>query len=277
MLIPDIDGMCHKLDVKEKEFQRWNKPATYLGISIVLIGITAIIFTPQGKNVQYPWESYAGAIYFIIGTPIAFFLSKKARRYKITGFEANAVQTYRAYKLLEKYQKDNLYSQLESAQSHMESVLINIEKRRGDSTEDKPSFKSLTTPIDDFIENLNNRLIPAITKEESKEVTQMLDTLSKVIVLFVGDEFNEIKLVNKEIENNYEDISKGKKSTVEAIKQHKHIVTILISLGIIAAGGIISYSTRFIKADISADTQILAWIGISVPFVVWLIHSRQRR
>jgi hypothetical protein len=275
--LQEIIDKCHKLDVKDKEFQKWNKPAKYLAISAIILGLIALIYSPEGKNVSYPWQSYVGAIYFVIAIPIAFILSKMARKYKISGFETNAVNTYRAYGLVARYQKDSLQSQLEKAQDCMYSVLSNLQKWSGEVAEEKPAFKFLTEPIENFINNLDNRVIPAIGNETSDDIALMLDTLSKITIVFIGEEFNEIKSVNEWIENKHKDVSEGKKSAAETIKQHHHVVTLLISFGIIVAGGILAYSTRFIKSDISVDTQILVWVGISVPFVIWGIIARQRR
>lgn len=277
MLLTEIAEKCHKLDVKDKEFQKWNKPAKYLAISAIILGLIALIYLPEGKTVPPPWQSYVGTIYFLIVISIAFILSRMAAKYKISGFETNAVNTYRAHGLVEKYQKDSLQSQLEKAQDHMYSVLSNLQKWSGVDTEEKSAFKFLTAPVENFIKNLDNRVIPAIANETSEDITLMLDTLSKITIVFIGEEFNEIKSVNEWIENKHRDVSEGKKSTTETIKQHRHIVTLLISFGIIVAGGILAYSTRFIKSDISVDTQILVWVGISVPFVIWCIVARQRR
>ena len=278
MLLPaGTDEECHRLDVSENAFHKRNNLARVIVIQGLIVGMGLLGYIPEEQTVyDYPTESTGVGIYFVASMVAAYFFSRKARPYKVAGFQINIVKTYRAYKILEEYRKDELNYQLEKAQKQIKSLSVDLRTEWGNISE-KKTFKSLVMPIDHFMKNLDNRLVPAMSSKKRKDVSKILYTLSKIILFFKGEEFNEIESVNKELEK-YPDVSKLEEPTsLEKIKQNKHLVSILISISIIAIGWVLSYSTQFLPEPVSTDNRMMLWAAISVPVMIWFLHTRYRR
>jgi len=277
MLTPEVKKKCIKLDAKLQEFKKWFKPAIILVIAVFVVGLGFLIWLPVDADYSdYPWQSYSVGIFVLVAILVAWFLIQQSNRFKITGYSKNVVKTFRAYSFLEKYLEDGIISHLEKAKSQMNSLLTDLQTEWGDLSKQNPSFKSLLKPIEKFIKNIDTRLIPSITNEDEKDVIKMKNTLESLIVFFLSDDLLQIEKINDDLES-FPDVSEEEESTLEKIKQNKHLVTVLLAFFIIGGGWLLSQSTKFIKEDFSVETQLIIWVGISVPFTVWMLHTRYKK
>lgn len=277
LLSPEIIRKCTKLEAKDREFKKWNRPAVLLVLPVIIIFLAFIIWFPEDADFSdYPWQSYGVGIFSVVSIIVIWFLLQKAKPYNITGYAINTVMTFRAYSLLEKYLEDGIISHLEKAEDQMNSLLSALQTGWGDFSKENPSFKSLVRPVEKFIENLNNRIIPMIVVENEDEVRKMQNTFGSLIMFFMSDNFSQIKKINNELET-FPDVSEEEESALEKIKQNRHLVTFFIALLIIGGGWLLSQSTKFIKEDIDVETQLILWAAISVPFSVWMLHARYRK
>lgn len=277
MLSSELVRKCKKLDAKDKEFLKFNRPAKLLIIAAVVVAFALLFYVPEDqKFADYPLESYSVGIFFTSAIVIAAFLLQKAKRYKVTGYTKNSVLVYRAYSQLEQYLEDGVFSHLENAEKSMDSLLSDLQAEWGELSKENPSLKSLVKPLDGFMKGLDNRVIPAIINEDEKDIKKILNTLSLLIDFFLSDDFTKIHEINKEFEN-YTDVSEEEESTIEKIKQHRHVVTIFLVLIVIGGGWLLSQSAKFVVLEISVETQLTLWATISVPFTVWVLHARSRK
>ncbi len=144
MLSSELKAKCIKLDAKEREFKKWQRPATLLGTSVFVVLVAYSFLIPEGSIFSdYPTESFLIGIYCIPAVIITIFLLQKSKKYKIIGFSKNVVLTYRAYNSLEAYLKDGLVSHLDDAESKMDSLLTNLQTFWGNIDDTNVPFKSL--------------------------------------------------------------------------------------------------------------------------------------
>lgn len=275
VLSPEIEQTCHELYTKDKEFKRYSYPAIGIAISAVaaLLAIP-FVFTGKEPDLLINFTLWSMIVYFVIAIVITGVLAKKSRPYKISGYEKNVVRVYKAHQFLEKYQKDKLQSLLVSATNEIESLLYDIQNGWGNFSEKNPSFRSLVKPVEDFMHNIDFRLIPAMEKEENLEnVKNIENSLSLMIKFFLSEKFEQITSINKELEK-YPDKSEEEVSFKEKIRKHKHLVSILVSLAIIIGSGALASSTKLIKEDFAIEAQLLIWVGISVPFSIFWLRFR---
>ena len=277
MLTSEVKRKCIKLDAKFQELKKRTTPVVILVIAVFVVGFGFLIWFPEDADFSdYPWQSYSVGIFVLSAILVIWFLIQQSSRFRITGYAKNVVKTFRAYSFLEKYLEDGIISHLEKAESQMDSLLTGLQTEWGDLSKQNPSFKSLLKPIEKFIKNIDTRLIPAITNEDEKDVIKMKNTLESLIMFFLSDDLLQIEKINDELES-FPDVSEEEESALEKIKQNKHLVTFLLACLIIGGGWLLSQSTKFIKEDFSVETQLLIWVGISVPFTVWMLHHRYRK
>lgn len=278
MLSSELRAKCVKLDAKYNEFNKWNRPAILLIISIIVALIVYVAWVPEGKTVyDFPIIGSIVGIYSLVAVVIGIIFSQKARRYKITGFSKNTVLTFRSYTLLQKFLKDEIPSHLDKAESNMDKLLTRLQTLWGDSTSHiNPPFKSLDTPIKRLIENLENRIIPAIKSDTNEKIEKTQQALELLIVFLLDENFEQIQSLNKYFET-FPDVSDEGESSIERIKQNKHLVTSFYSLLMIGMGFVISQGAKLLSKEISIDTQLTLWVGISVPFIVLIILFRYRK
>jgi len=277
MLTPEVKKKCIKLDAKLQEFRKRSRPAIILILAAFVVGFGFLIWLPVDADYSdYPLQSYSVGIFVLVAILVAWFLIQQSNRFRTTGYAKNVVKTFRAYSFLEKYLEDDIISHLDKAESEMDSLLTSLQTEWGDLSEKNPSFKSLLKPIEKFIKNIDMRLIPAITNEGEEDVIKIKNTLESLIMFFLSDDLLQIEKINDELES-FPDVSEEEESTLEKIKQNKHLVTFLFAFLIIGGGLALSQSTKFIKEDFSVETQLLIWVGISVPFTVWMLHARYKK
>lgn len=274
MLTEELKKTCVNLDAKDREFTKLNTPVKLLVISIVIVLIAFMFWIPEDKEISdYSFEGAIVGIYTLIAIIVSYFLSTKSKRYIVNGYSKNAVRTFRAYNSLEKYLKDGLTSHLDKAESNLDSLLINLRTIWGESTKNNPPFRSLTLPTKTLIENLENRIIPSLTNKDEKNIQKTQEALASLISFLLSENFNELFSLNEQFET-FSDLSEEKESTIERIKQNKPFLTLLYIVLVIIGGLIISQSAKFIKSDFSLETQLILWMGISVPFTIWLLNKR---
>ncbi|MCH7647401.1 MAG: hypothetical protein IIA83_02180 [Thaumarchaeota archaeon] len=273
----DLEQNCHRLDVKEQEFSKWNKPATGLGFLAVFSLLAFLVYLPSELELEnFSTETYISGGLIFVSVSIGYYCYRKSNKYGISGFELNTVRAYRAYNMLEKYKTDNLDVQLEKSEDIVYSLLSDLQSGWGNFSEKNPSFKSLAKPIDEFLKNLEYRLIPAFADKKSDNISNIQKTLSSLVMFFQSDSFGDIDRVNQELKQ-YKDTLTERETVSEKIKKNKHFITILLTLAIIGGGWALSESTKFLKEDIQLETQLILWVAISVPFTVWLLHSRYKK
>ena len=162
MLSPDLDDLCHKLDASYGEFRKYSIPANVLVLVVLAIVFSIVALLPENENlIAHPNIIYPGLVGILIAGGLAASFQIKANKHKITGFKKHAVRIYRSYKLLSKYEKDGLSSQLDEAENEVRSVADDLRSEWGKFETKDPSFKSLVEPVGSFIINLESRFVPA--------------------------------------------------------------------------------------------------------------------
>lgn len=277
MLSGELRKTCVKLDAKDKEFYKYNVPTKLLVILIGIVLVGFIIWVPEDEPIEnYTNEGYAVGIFLLIAIIVSYYLNMKSKRFIVTGYSKNVVRSFRAYLLLEKYLKDEITSHLDKAETNLDSLLNSLRHIWGESTTTNPPFKSLTIPTKTLIANLENRLIPSLTNEDEKSIQKTQEIIASLISFLLSENFDEINSLNKHLETLPDD-SEEVESTIERIKQSKYFVTILYITLSIVGGFIISQSTKLLKDDFSVETQLILWVGISVPFTLWILNNRLRK
>lgn len=273
----ELEQKCHQLDVKYHEFKKWNRPATACAVIAFVAILVLLVYVPEEPEREIlPNEVYISLSIFVISVALLSFFYMRSSKYRISGFELNTVRVYCAFKTLENYQKDKLDTQFDKSEDNVNSLLVDLQKGWGDFSEKNPSFKSLAEPIDQFLKNLENRLLPAFKDKDQENIKKIQNTLLNLIMFFQSDLFSDIERVNQELKQ-FEDISSEKEHIYEKIKKNKHLVTMLLSFLIIGVGWALSWSSRFLDESISIETQLTLWAAISVPFTIWLLHSRYKK
>jgi len=277
MLPSEIEQRCHELVAKNHEHKKFAYPAIGIAVSAIAVLLAIpFVFTGKESDLFLSVGLWSMIGYFAIALAITGILSKKSRPYKITGYEKNVVRVYAAHQFVEKYQKDKLQSLLVSATNEIESLLYDLQNGWGDFSEKNPSFRSLVKPVEDFMNNIDFRLIPVMEKEGNPENVKNVEfSLALMIKFFLSEKFEQITSLNQELEK-YPDESSEEETFKEKIRKHKHLVSILMSLAIIIGSGALASSTKLIKQDFAIETQVLIWVGVSVPFTIFWLRSRYK-
>jgi len=274
MLPPDLDNLCHKLDVSYGEFKKYERPAVVSGMAALVIAFLIFALVPENEELtDHPNTTYPGIVGLLIAFGLAVSFQSKANKHRVTGFKRHAVRIYRSYNLLSKYKKDGLSSQLDKAKKYVGSVAYDLRSEWGTFRTKAPSFKSLVKPVGSFIINLESRLVPAFKSQNSLDTEKIQSTLHKLIEFFISEKFEDIGPINEELGKYDEQLKENKLR--KKIQSHAQLSRVMASLGIIAGAGLLSYFAKLVAHgdDINFVTW---WIVMSVPFVTaYLWKSRK--
>jgi hypothetical protein len=147
---------------------------------------------------------------------------------------------------------DRLRSELEYARA----------RRRIDN--DKSVLLSQAASLKIQLDNITQKLLPRAKKRMK-------------VVHNVAPRDAETLQDQRETFEAFPDLSEEEESSLERIKQNRHLVTALYSLLTIGGGFVISQSTKLLKSDIAIETQLILWAAISVPFTIWILNTRYRK
>lgn len=258
MLTNDEKKECTRLLKWDKEYKKRNNPVGLLVFITLIGGVYLFVQIPTGSTVlDYPQYAYSSIVVFLIGWGFAAYLSRSAKKLKISGYQKYIVKAYKAHDHLEQYEIDQIQNHADKAQNELESLLVDLELvfPRGEES----SLKSLSTPIKELLDKIDFRLIPAIANEESRDIQKIKNSLVELIRFFQNENFDYIKKVNKDLEQ-YADVSEEESSFKEKLLGTK---AGKISLSIISAliiGGV-AVGIAYVAGG---DKQTLITVGAAI-------------
>lgn len=264
MLTEDIKQKCVQADESDKEFRKFNNPARILGLICGLSLLAFLLIAQSDKDTKISTTEYVLLFISAITFGMAKYYSVKARPYKIEGITSVAMHCYRSYNLLENYQKTKLKSRKEKAQQEIRSAVDKISSGWSKFKEQNVVFKEFATPINDLIENLKEKFIPAIGSNEDTSIFRNLLTLENLILFFSKKDHFDFVSINS-ILNTYPSIEKKEITISEAIQKNRSVKTGLLWAFFVSVGGIVTLISRL--AGGNDQTLIMVWVTVSTAAV----------
>lgn len=242
LLTKKEENECNRLLKWNKIYKKRNLPATWLFIGAILVSAYLVSNIPEGKNaLDYPMYTYPALTVLTIGWGLAYYFWKTAKPLKISGYNLHIIRAYKAYDHLTQYENDLLPNHIDKATNEFENMLLELEIQLPQNKQEPP-FKSLSSPVNELLEKIDFRLIPAIEMAEKKDVSKLKNTIANLIRFFSSESFDDIKNINKELEQ-YKDLSEDEKPIKEKLfgsKSWKITIIILVSLTIGGLGVLIA-------------------------------------
>ncbi len=273
MLTPGLEQKCVQLEEKDKEFRKFRKPARISGM-ICGLSLLSFIIASQPENIRALGSevNYIPLIVAAITLAIGIFYRKKGRPYEIKGNALVTLYCYKAYTLLQNYQKTKIASRLKKAKNEMNSALYQITSQWKTVEDNSIPFGKITEPLGEFIDNLKERFLPSIDKEELAE--KNFQTIENLIPFLLEDPNFDFSKINSVL-TSYPQTNKGELKILKTERQKKVVRMIGLWGAFIVIGGFVTYISRIAGADV--QTQIMVWVTVSVAAVTICYTSFKKR
>lgn len=241
--IPErLENVCKELIVHEKNWKKYKIKGIISAILALVTIIVAASMVPENKTAQdVPEISItAGTICVLLFGLAGYFqtIGEKKHKNKLRGFDLYTLLTYNALELFKKFEKNEPdFNYITEANDNLNSVVDKLKYNYSTHDLDKPDFKSIHTPIMNFIEVLKSNFVPSITdiydadtNIDKKKILSRKNTLKKLIMLFQSENFHEIESIITELKD-YKPITKPKKkSRFQKIRENATYKNILLCI-----------------------------------------------
>lgn len=264
MLDENISQECIHLDESDKEFEKYHKPAKIFGWICGLLTLAIIIIFQPTKPSDLAIE--ISQILLVIATimlVIGIYYSKKGMQYKIGGTKAILLNFYRSYRYLENYQTTKLKSRQEIAKKELSSAMYVMSKNWSKFEDENLAFKEFAKPINDLVENLGVKFIPAIITDDESKNGMNLITITNMIKFLASDHY-DFTAMNSLLDGYPESAKKGVTAR-EYIQKNPLLKNGLLWGIFIGVGGLVTLISHFVGGD--NQTLIIVWVTVSTAAV----------
>lgn len=187
-----VISKCKDIRLNDSIFKRYNRPARILALIAIVVPI-AILYPTSGEDengeidfTTSPYAAHSGII-FLVGVVIAYFLSKKASRYKIRTNQTWAIHTLDVYENLNEYERTSAPEDYkEKAEKSLDDLIGDIQSKIDKTDEKIQWIIPFVNPIEDLITTLDNEIFPLVESGDKTKIPQVRSYLIKLMNYFLS-------------------------------------------------------------------------------------------
>ena len=187
-----IIGKCKDIRLNDLIFKKYNRPARILTLLAIVVPI-AILYPTSGEDedgdidfTTSPYAAHSG-IGFLAGVVIAYFLSKKASRYKIRANQVWAIHALNVYENLNEYKREDAPEDyLENAENSLEDLVDSIRSKIDETDEKIQWIIPFVNPIEELVTIIDNKILPLLENGDKVNIPKIKSYLVKLMIYFLS-------------------------------------------------------------------------------------------
>lgn len=187
-----VISKCRDIRLNDSIFKKYNRPARVLTLLAIVVPI-AILYPTSGVDengeIDFTTSPYAipSGIIFLSGVVIAYFLSKKASRYKIRTSQKWAVHALNVYENINEYERTSAPDDYkEKAEKNLDGLISDIQSKIDESDKRIQWIIPFVSPIDDLITILDNEIFPLVEGGDKTKIPIVKSYLVKLMNYFLS-------------------------------------------------------------------------------------------
>jgi len=187
-----IISKCKDIRLNDSIFKKYNRPARIITLLAIIVPV-AILYPTSGEDetgakdfTTSPFAVPSGIV-FLSGVVIAYFLSKKASRYKIRTSQKWAIHALNVYENLNEYERPSAPDDYkEKAEKSLDSLIGDIQSKIDESDKKIQWIIPFVSPIDDLITILDNEIFPLVESGNKTIIPKVKSYLVKLMNYFLS-------------------------------------------------------------------------------------------
>lgn len=187
-----IISKCKDIRLSDSIFKKYNRPARILTLLAIVVPI-AILYPTSGEDengeIDFTTSPYAvpSGIIFLAGVVIAYFLSKKASRYKIRTSQKWAIHALNVFENLNEYERTSAPEEYkEKAEKSLDKLIGDIQSKIDETDEKIQWIIPFVNPIEDLITILDNEIFPLVESGDKTKIPKVKSYLVKLMNYFLS-------------------------------------------------------------------------------------------